>query len=64
MSSKHVEASNKLIIKFSASSWLILTNKYIEMHGQQNIKKKKNCATDVLGENPVPLLDCLQQPPA
>ena len=22
--------------------WLILRNKYIEMHGQQNIKKKKN----------------------
>jgi len=38
MCSKHVEASNKLIIKFSASSWLILINKYIEMHGQQNIK--------------------------
>jgi len=37
--SKHVEAWNKLIIKFSASSWLILRNKYIEMHGQQNIKK-------------------------
>ena len=36
--SKHVEALNKLIIKFSASSWLILINKYIEMHGQQNIK--------------------------
>ena len=28
-----------LIIKLSASSWLILRNKYIEMHGQQNIKK-------------------------
>ena len=28
----------KLIIKFSSSSWLILINKYIEMHGQQNIK--------------------------
>jgi len=28
----------KLIIKFSASSWLILRNKYIEMHGQQNVK--------------------------
>ena len=27
MCSKHVEASNKLIIKFSASSWLILRNK-------------------------------------
>jgi len=24
----------------SASSWLILINKYIEMHGQQNIKTK------------------------
>ena len=39
MCSKHVEAWNKLIIKFSASSWLILINKYIEMYGQQNIKK-------------------------
>ena len=39
--SKHVQAWNKLVIKFSASSWLILRNKYIEMHGQQNIKKKK-----------------------
>ena len=38
--SKHLDAWNKLIIKFSASSWLILRNKYIEMHGQQNIKKK------------------------
>ena len=38
MCSKHVEAWNKLIIKFSASSWLILINKYIEMQGQQNIK--------------------------
>ena len=38
MCSKHAEAWNKLIIKFSASSWLILINKYIEMHGQQNIK--------------------------
>ena len=35
--SKHVEAWNKLTIKFSASSLLILMNKYIEMHGQQNI---------------------------
>ena len=34
---KHVEAWNKLI-KFSASSWLMLINKYIEMHGQQYIK--------------------------
>ena len=38
MCSKHVEAWNKLIIKFSVSSCLILINKYIEMHGQQNIK--------------------------
>ena len=38
MCSKHVEAWNKFIIKFSASSWLILINKYIETHGQQNIK--------------------------
>ena len=36
MCAKHVEAWNKLITKFSASSWLILRNKYIEMHGQQN----------------------------
>ena len=28
MCSKHVEASNKLIVKFSASSWLILRNHY------------------------------------
>ena len=53
MCSKHVEAWNKLIIKFSASSWLILINKYIEMHGQQNITKKKKttftiqCWTDM-----------------
>ena len=40
MCSKHVEALNKLIKKFSASMWLILINKYIGMHGQQNIKKK------------------------
>ena len=39
MCSKHVEAWNKLIIKFSASSWFILINKYIQMHGQQNINK-------------------------
>ena len=38
---KHVEAWNKLTKKFSASGWLILINKYIEMYGQQNIKKKK-----------------------
>jgi len=38
MCSKHVEAWNKLIVKqkFYASSWLIA-----EMHGQQNVKKKK-----------------------
>ena len=47
MCSKHLEAWNKLIIKFGASSWLILRNKYIEMHGQQNIKKIKNiCFVD------------------
>ena len=40
MCSKNAEAWNKLIIKFSASSCLISINKYIEMHGQQNIKKK------------------------
>ena len=40
--SKHVEAWNKLIIKFSVSSWLILRNKYIEMHGKQNIKITPN----------------------
>ena len=38
MCSKHVEAWNKLIIKFSAPSRLILLNKYIEMHAQQNTK--------------------------
>ena len=42
MFSKHVEAWNKLIIKFSATSWLILMNKYIEMHGQQYIKYKRS----------------------
>ena len=36
MCSKHVEARNKLTIKFSASSWLMLINKCIEMHGRQN----------------------------
>jgi hypothetical protein len=41
MCSKHVETWNKLIIQFSASSWLVLINKYIEMHGQQNIKNIK-----------------------
>ena len=38
MCSKHVEAWNILIIKFSASNWLILRNKCIETQGQQNIK--------------------------
>ena len=28
-----------IIKKSGASSWLILINKFIEMHGQQNIKK-------------------------
>ena len=41
MWSKHVEAWNKLIIKFSASSCLILRNNYFEIHSQQNIKKFK-----------------------
>ena len=41
MCPKHVQAWNKVIIKFCASSWLILINKYIEMHGQQSIKKKE-----------------------
>ena len=37
--------------KFSASSWLILRNKYIEMHGLQNIKKKKsNVCSDNLSK--------------
>ena len=31
--------------KFSASSWLILRNKYIEMHGHQNIKIQSGCCT-------------------
>jgi len=48
MCSKHVVAWNKLIIKFSASSWLILINKYIEMHGQQNIKKN-----NIISKRPV-----------
>jgi len=30
-------------MKFSASSWLILRNKYIKMHGQQNIKLYAIC---------------------
>jgi len=40
MCPKHVEAWNKLIVKqkFCASRWLI-TEKYTEMHGQQNFKK-------------------------
>jgi len=48
MCSKHVEARNKLIIKFSASSWLILRNKYIEAHSQQNIKKSDTGCCDDL----------------
>ena len=32
-------------------SWLILINKYIEVHGQQNIKKKRlknvECLTEI-----------------
>ena len=38
MRSKYVEAWNKLIVKFSASSWLILINKHIEIQGQLDIK--------------------------
>ena len=49
MCSKHVEAWNELIIKFSASRWLILINKYIEMHGQQNIKNWKNICPEKKG---------------
>jgi hypothetical protein len=30
-------------LRFSASSWLILINKYIEMHGQQSIKIFYSC---------------------
>ena len=48
MCSKHAEAWNKLIIKFSASSWLILRNKYIEMHGQQNIKIRYRVTLDYI----------------
>jgi len=43
MCSKHVEASNKLIVK-QKSLCIKLVNywdKYTEMHGQQNVKKKK-----------------------
>ena len=46
MSSKHVEAWNKLIIIFSASCWLILRNKYIDMHCQQNIEDSTECLQD------------------
>ena len=51
MCSNHVEAWNKLIIKFSASSWLILINEYIEMHGQQNIKTHFFCFGDAQTNN-------------
>ena len=42
------ENFSSIIIKISASSWLILINKYIEMYGQQNIKKREDsiCARD------------------
>ena len=59
MCSKHVEAWNKLTIRFSASSWLILINKYIEMHGQQNIKKLKICVSS-FANLVVSLLNCIQ----
>jgi hypothetical protein len=36
MCSKHVEARNKLIIKFSASSWLILRN-FVTYEGLSDI---------------------------
>jgi len=36
---KHIKIKPQLIIKFSASSCLILRNKYIEIHGQQYIYK-------------------------
>ena len=49
MCSKHVEARNKLIIKFIASSCLILINKYIETHGQQNIKTKQQLSSTIKG---------------
>ena len=51
MCSKHVEAWNKIIIKFSASSWLILENKYTQMHSQQNIKKKCTFVSRLLSSN-------------
>ena len=56
--SKHVEAWNKLIIKFGASSWLILINKYIEMHGQQNVKINNSISVvefceEILQENAI-----------
>jgi hypothetical protein len=37
MYSKHVEAWNKVIIKFSASSWWILIKKYIERVLSQSV---------------------------
>ena len=31
--------------KFSASSWLILRNNYIQMRGQENVKIQSGCCT-------------------
>ena len=56
MCSKHVEAWNKLIIKFSASSWLILINKcnvfclFSVSHCISNAVHSRhefNCSTDI-----------------
>jgi len=42
--SKHVEAWNKLIVKQILCIKLVTyLDKYTEMHGQQNIKKKSFC---------------------
>ena len=43
MCSKHVQAWNKLIIKFGASSWLILRNKF--SHSQHRGFENRNVAT-------------------
>jgi len=45
MCSKHVEAWNKLILRQNLLCIKLLNywDKYTEMHGQQNVKKKKKC---------------------
>ena len=48
MCSKYVEASNEVIIKFSAEICLILIDKIIEMHGQENIIKRSKHVACVL----------------